>query len=137
MPLTLERAQDALAQALQTARELEFAVAVVVVDDAGHIVTAARMDGVSRVVLDLATRKARTAAAFGTRIDSLVADMSQDPLLSEALATSPDLLLLPGGSPLPAGGAIGVGGAHYREDQEIANRAAAAQRQARSRQTDG
>ena len=125
MTHSLQQAQTAVNRALDAAREMDLSVAVVAVDGSGHVVASARMDGVPRVVFDLARRKAATSASFGAPLADLVQNMRQDPVLHEAIATSPDLILLPGAAPLQGGGAIGVGGGHYTQDQEIADRAVA------------
>lgn len=125
--IDLATAQDLVQRALDAARSQDAAIAVVVVDRGGHPVAAARMDGVSFVMSDVARRKATMAGALGAPT-SAVAEMAKgDALLAAGFTGSDDVIALPGGLPLlGAGGpigAIGVAGGHYSVDDDIATKA--------------
>ena len=64
MALTSARAREAIDRGFAKARELGFQVAVVVVDDAGHLVAAQRMDGALWITPEIARAKANAAAGF-------------------------------------------------------------------------
>jgi glc operon protein GlcG len=124
MSVSYGSAKKVLDRAIELASQKAARIAVVVVDDAGNVIVSARMDGVGRMVYDLARRKAVTAASLGAPLDKLVENVGGDPVLMNALSRHPELLLLPGATPLPGGGAVGIGGGDYKDDQEIANRCA-------------
>ncbi len=125
--IDLATARRVLDSAVELAAAQGAVVAVVVVDRGGHIVTSARMDGMSFVMTDVARRKATLASAMALPTGA-VADMAgADPLLLGAFTGSPDVLALGGGAPImgPGGpvGGIGVAGGHYTSDQAIADKA--------------
>jgi uncharacterized protein GlcG (DUF336 family) len=60
----LADAVAAIERGVARARELGFAVAIAVVDDAGHLVACHRMDGALWVTPEIARAKANAAAAF-------------------------------------------------------------------------
>ena len=122
---TYAKARAAIDAALETAADASTVITAVVVDAGGHVVAAGRMDGAGYALFDLARRKASTSANFGAPLNALVDMMRQDAMIHEALATSEDILLLPGAAPLGNGCAIGVAGGHYSADQDIADKAAA------------
>ncbi|MCS6805200.1 MAG: heme-binding protein [Acidobacteriota bacterium] len=62
--LTLERVEQCLRQGKAKAKELNVEAAIVVVDAAGHLVGALRMDNALWVTPEIAQAKAATAAAF-------------------------------------------------------------------------
>jgi glc operon protein GlcG len=62
--LTLEIARGLVAAAEEEAGRLQLRLAFAVVDTAGHLVTAARMDGADWITPDVALGKAWTAAAY-------------------------------------------------------------------------
>src|SRR5919198_6629284 len=64
MALTAKTAQQCIERGCAKARELGFLVAVVVVDDAGHLVACQRMDGALWVTPEIARAKANAAVAF-------------------------------------------------------------------------
>lgn len=125
--IDLATAQRVIDTALEVAGAQGALVATVVVDRGGHIVAAARMDGISFVMTDVARRKATLASAMALPTGS-VADMAgADPLLLGAFTGSPDVLALGGGAPImgsngPIGG-LGIAGGHYTSDQAIADKA--------------
>jgi glc operon protein GlcG len=94
------------------------AVSIAVVDDAGHLLHFGRMDGARAFTVDLATRKARTAAAVGiaTAIITEMSRQSPGPASEAAVGA--------GGMPVrheqKCIGAIGVSGAKPDVDDLIA-----------------
>ena len=66
MPLTLRGAVEAIERGIVKAQALGFAVAVAVVDEAGHLVACHRMDGALWITPAIARAKANAAAAFRT-----------------------------------------------------------------------
>ena len=62
--LTLDVARRVAAAAEAEAARNNWAVAIAVLDDAGHLVVFHRMDGAKLVAIDIAIRKARTAVYF-------------------------------------------------------------------------
>ncbi len=126
--LSLDTAQQLVAKAVKLATEANTAVAAVVTDPAGHVIAAARMDGVSSVAMAIATRKAVTATVFKAPVGALIGMISKDELIMRALGAVSELMLLPGATPIVAGGrclgAIGIAGAHYSQDQEMADQIA-------------
>lgn len=121
--LGVAHALDLVQRVLDEAATQSRPVAVVVVDQGGHPVASARGDGVGYVANDFARQKAVTSATFGTPTTALADAMGQDPLLADAFAASPDLLLLPGGFPVTVDGAcvggVGIAGGHYHQDQAV------------------
>lgn len=123
----LATAQDLVTKAVEAARAQGVPVAAVVVDLGGHVVAAARMDGVSFVMTDVAQRKATMASAMGAPTHAVAAMASGDPLLAAAFTGSDDVIALGGGLPVmgdagPMGG-LGVAGGHYSQDQAVAEAA--------------
>jgi glc operon protein GlcG len=128
--LTVEIAQQMIAKAFKLATEGKTAVAAVVTDSVGDIIAAARMAGVAPLAISLAARKARTATTFKAPVGALLDMISKDEITLRALSGVPELLLLPGATPVAAGGrcvgAIGIAGAHHSQDQAMSDQIAAA-----------
>lgn len=128
MKITIEKAQAVLARALDAAKSQNVPVAAVVVDDAGRMVSAARMDGVGFMNINVAFRKAATSANFGYPTQAMADLASKEPLILAAFTGDPDVMALAGGMPLRNDGvvigAIGVAGGHYAQDHAIAAYAA-------------
>ncbi len=124
MTITLERAQSALNSALEAAKSQNVPVAAVVVDAAGRMVAAARMDGVGFMNISVAFRKAGTSANFGYPTQAMADMASKEPLIMAAFTGDAEVMALAGGIPIKDGdqtiGAIGVAGGHYAQDHAIA-----------------
>jgi glc operon protein GlcG len=114
--LTLADANVMMAWAKRAAVNLGRAVTIAVVDDAGALLQAERMDGARAYSVDLALRKARAAAAVGVSTQVIEA-MSRGAPASEANPGQ-------GGAPYmfdgQCAGGIGVSGALPAQDEEIA-----------------
>lgn len=121
--LTLARAQQAIAAAMEEATRDGRPMAVAVVDDSGDLICCARMDGTPERVLRFAIRKAYTAAVMGRDTLAFKKQMEE---ASRTLADYGDPLFttLQGGHvALSEGrvvGAVAVGGNTTARDEEIA-----------------
>jgi uncharacterized protein GlcG (DUF336 family) len=117
---TLEIAKGLIDAAHAEARRRHVKVAAAVVDKAGHLIACARMDGASFITMELARRKATTAACFGVALSTFVDMVKTDSFIPTALGSVADLILLPGAVPVGSG-ALGISGGHYADDQAIAD----------------
>lgn len=101
-------------------------VAVVVLDPWGAVVASGRMDGVSPIILEIATDKAFTAT-LGKSTKAFYERMSSSPDLTLGLQTRTRLCAWEGGLPIRHEGvligAIGVSGAAGHEDVACAEAA--------------
>lgn len=127
LKLSQAGAMRVLDEALGHAKKMGVHVAVAVVDDAGHLLTFARMDGVELYTIPIAQAKARGAALtrFPTGKKSPTGNERSDHhALAITLAAGTDSFIsIPGGAPIFSNqhfvGAIGVSGAGEK-DTEIA-----------------
>lgn len=128
MTLTLDAARATIDEALRIAAESDKRISIVIVDELGREVCAARMDGANWFTLGVARAKAQTAATFKRPSDSLSKLKGDYPELFEQIGDQLPFrpTTLPGGVPLgdPVIGGIGVSGAHPDEDLRIATAAA-------------
>jgi uncharacterized protein GlcG (DUF336 family) len=119
--LTLAAAKKAMAAAEQTANQNNWAVVIAIVDEGGHLVQLSRIDNTQYGSIDVAIRKAQTAAAF----------KRPTKVFEEAIAGGRMALLgLEGALPLEGGvpitvdgkviGAIGVSGVTAQQDGVVA-----------------
>jgi len=125
--LTLEAAQ-LIADAAQAEAEANgWAVSIAVLDDSGQLLLFRRMDGAKLVAIDIAIRKARTAAYFQGPTADLEAEVAAG---RTALLPIDDFMPLQGGVPLMSGdqmvGAVGVSGVTGEQDAQCALAGAAA-----------
>lgn len=129
--VTLQTAQTIVAAAEQRAHDIGVPMNIAVVDDGANLVAFARMDGAWLGSIDIALGKAFTARAFDLGTEEL-APMSQpgQPLYGITATNHGRVVILPGGLPLRAGGAvvgaIGVSGGEVAQDQQVAEAGAAA-----------
>lgn len=125
--LTLEAAKRAAAAAEAEARRNNWAVSIAVVDDSGQLLLFQRMDGSKLVAIDIAIRKARTAAYFQGPTKDLEAEVAGG---RTALLPIDGFMPLEGGVPIVVGGqmvgAIGVSGVTGAQDAQCALTGAAA-----------
>ncbi|TAM03150.1 MAG: hypothetical protein EPN70_14985, partial [Paraburkholderia sp.] len=98
-----------------------WAVAIAVVDDGGHPIALARLDGTAPVSAYMAQEKARTAA-LGRRESKLYEDMINGG--RTAFLSAPLVATLEGGVPVivdgQVAGAVGVSGVKSDQDAQIA-----------------
>lgn len=134
--LNLAGAQTILATAQAKAAEMKVRVNVAIVDDGGHMIAFARMDGARPGSIATATTKAYTAAVMrgptgplpaGSKTPDLLLNLS---LQNAATASGGKLTTLLGGVPVVIDGqvvgAVGVGGATGEQDAEVAKAGIAA-----------
>ncbi|OLC12140.1 MAG: hypothetical protein AUH29_17280 [Candidatus Rokubacteria bacterium 13_1_40CM_69_27] len=131
MALTLKQAHECLERGQAKSRELGFKVAIVVVDDAGHLVACNRMDGALWVTPEIARAKANAAAAFQASTLELEERFTKRMLFADNVATlgAWQFVFGQGGVPIVDNGrivgAVGVSGAVPAEnDHTIADAAA-------------
>jgi uncharacterized protein GlcG (DUF336 family) len=123
MSVRLEQAQKIVQRALEAAAAQSVRVAAVVLDMGGHVVAAARMDGVGPLNLDVARRKANAVVNLGVSTAEMLQMVSRDPLIQTVLHSEPSIVMLPGVLPIRIGdeliGALGIAGGFYPQDQAI------------------
>jgi len=130
--MTLDIAQRAATAALARAREIGANMSVAVVDEAGRTVLVLRGDGASFMGPETARVKAVTAANFRRSTKALGESAAANVLFwqSAAAVTGGELLPSMGGAPIRKDGrvigAIGCGGGQGVQDDDCAERGAAA-----------
>lgn len=127
--LHLGAAELVIAASKQKAAELGLKMNFAVVDDGGHLLAFARMDGARPASANTALTKAITAATFRQATGPLPANGEPDLLLNlslqnAAFASGGKLTTLKGGVPIIIDqqivGAIGIGGGTGEQDAEVA-----------------
>ena len=94
--LTLKSANTIIAKAFEKAREMKIKpLGVVVLDEAGHIVSAQRDDGASMFRLDVAKGKAWASVAMGASSRALGKRAKDNPNFFVALAATAEGKFLP------------------------------------------
>ncbi|KJQ87557.1 hypothetical protein UF05_11035 [Vibrio sp. S457-15] len=126
--MSLNLAKQITAIAIQQAKQQEFNICVSVVDQAGLLVHFERMDNALLGAIDVAIKKARTAALFQTNSAELGAIAQPGGAIYTLEATNGGLISFGGvilrneqGNVI---GAIGVAGATVEADEAIAQVAA-------------
>jgi glc operon protein GlcG len=124
--LNLAGAETVLEAAKKKAAALGLRCNVAVVDDGGHLLAFARMDGARPASAATALTKAVSAATFRQETGTLPAKGEPDILLSLSIqnASGGKVTTLKGGVPVVIGGqvvgAVGVGGGTGEQDAEVA-----------------
>src|ERR671912_328362 len=127
--LNLAGAELALKAAKEKAAEMKLKVNIAVVDDGGHLLAFARLDGARPASLYTAITKAVTAATFRQETGPLPPKGEPDVLLNLSLQNAAasgggKLTTLKGGVPVVVDGqvvgAVGVGGGTGEQDAEVA-----------------
>jgi glc operon protein GlcG len=127
--LNLAGAEMIVAEAKKKAEELKLKVNIAVVDDGGHLLSFARMDGARPASGYTAITKAVTAATFRQETGPLPAKGEPDVLLNLSLQNAAasgggKLTTLQGGVPVVVDGqvigAVGVGGGTGEQDADVA-----------------
>ena len=116
MPLTLDQANRIIAAALARSAEAGYKpMAVVVLDDAGHVKAVQRQDGASMLRVDIATGKAWAAIGMGAASRVLTQRAKDLPAFFNAIAASAQGKFIPQtGAVLikqPDGAVVGAAGA--------------------------
>lgn len=127
--ITAAGARAAIDAAVAEAERLGVRVVIAVADRGGNPVALLRMDGAFLFSVEVAEKKAWTAAAAGVRTDLLRGAFNGDPTLLHGLAPKVErLMAVGGGAPIlvdgVVAGAVGVSGATEEQDQQIADTAA-------------
>jgi glc operon protein GlcG len=126
-PISLERAQSAIAAATAEARKHDWKLNVAVVDSGGNLVAFQRMDGAQLASIQISEHKARASASYRreTKIFENAIQINNMPYV----ATLDGVITSRGGIPLVEGGkligAIGCSGGSGSQD-EVACKAGAA-----------
>jgi glc operon protein GlcG len=119
--LTLELARQMLTACEAKARELGLSLTIAVVDDGGHPIALARMDGIHAATVEIAIAKARSAVLFKRPTAKFGEAMAGGAI---GLLALPNVVPFAGGLPLLAGpalvGGIGASGAAAHQDEEVA-----------------
>jgi glc operon protein GlcG len=127
--LNLRGAEVVLAAARQQAAVMGLKVNIAIVDDGGHLLAFARMDGARPASVATAITKASTAATFRQETGPLPPKGEPDLLLNLSLqnaaaASGGKLTTLKGGVPILVDGqvigGVGVGGGTGEQDAEVA-----------------
>ena len=128
--LNLAGAELVLQGAQARAKELKLAVNVAVVDDGGHLVAFARMDGARPASVYTALTKATAAATYRQATGPSPAGAAQPDILlnlslqNAAAVSGGKMTSLKGGVPILVDGkvvgAVGVGGGTGEQDLEVA-----------------
>ncbi len=130
--LTLEGARAVLAAAERRALEIGVPMDIAVVDDGGHLLAFARMDGAKISSVEIAIVKAHCAAIRRQPTGPYIEGDQPSLLVSLALAIGSRALQTPlrGGLPLEVDaqcvGAIGVSNGSEEQDMDVARAGAAA-----------
>ncbi|WP_109773259.1 GlcG/HbpS family heme-binding protein [Quadrisphaera granulorum] len=123
------RAQHAIGAVVSAAEEQGLGVAVAVVDPSGVLVGFARTDAALVGPVEVALKKARTAALFGTDSADLGAQAQPGGSIYSLEHTNGGLISFGGGVALRDAevvvGAIGVAGADVTTDEQLARLGAA------------
>ncbi|PZG23499.1 GlcG/HbpS family heme-binding protein [Nonomuraea aridisoli] len=123
--LDLAGARRVLDAALDRAVEIGRPMNVAVVDGGGHLLAFARQDGAKLGSIDIAIRKARTAALMATTTEDLGTSAAPGGPLFGVQVTNGGLVIFGGGIPLTAAdgeiaGAIGVSAGTVEQDITVA-----------------
>jgi glc operon protein GlcG len=126
-PISLERAQAAIAGAVAEARKRDWKMNVAVVDSGGNLVAFQRMDGAQLASIQISEHKARAAAIY--RRETVIFENGIQRLDFKYLMTLDGIIASRGGIPLVEGGkligAIGCSGGTGSQD-EVSCKAGAA-----------
>jgi uncharacterized protein GlcG (DUF336 family) len=125
--VSAEAAKAMIAAAVAKGDELGKRFTIAIVDGGGTLKAFHRMDGAALMSVQVAMDKAYTAAGFGRPSGKWDEVLEADEVLGRGARAGIDrLVTFAGGLPLiDAGivGGIGVSGAHYSEDLEVATAA--------------
>lgn len=120
--LTLEAARIALAACEAEALRNNWRVVIAVVDDGGHAILVARLDGAQWSSIETAVQKARAAAAWKRPTRLLEESVNNGRMAF--LSITQGMAVLQGGVPIDVDGAIvgavGVSGVKAADDEVIA-----------------
>jgi glc operon protein GlcG len=120
--LTLEAARIALSASESEALRNQWRVVIAVVDDGGHVIVTARLDGAQWSSIDTAAAKARAAVAW--KRPTRLLEESVNGGRTAFLSITQGMAALQGGVPIEIEGvvvgAVGVSGVKAADDEVIA-----------------
>ena len=121
--LSLEKARKIIRAGERKAKEMNIAAVFAVVNPEGNLIIEERMDNAILVSIDVAYKKAYTAAALKLNTEDLTA-LVQPGAMFYGLQSDPKYIVFGGGMLLKVDGkivgAVGVSGGSAQEDMEIA-----------------
>ncbi|MCG8183012.1 GlcG/HbpS family heme-binding protein [Tenacibaculum piscium] len=125
MNITLSEAKKVLAAATLKANALNTKMSISIVDSGANLVAFERMDGAFIGPIDIAMKKAKTAALFGKNTDILGKLSQPGEALYNIEHSNNGLITFAGGVPIKNKdgiiiGAIGVSGSTVQNDFEVA-----------------
>ena len=128
--ITLSAASKVVEAATAKAAEIGQPMNIAVVDDGGHLVAFARMDGAIKASIDISTKKARTSILMNAPTAALMPLVQPGAELYGLEQLSGGLVIFGGGILLTDGdvviGAIGVSAGSVEQDVSVAEAGAAA-----------
>ena len=128
--ISLSAAQRVTHAGIEAASKIGIPMAIVVLDRAGQIVNAIRMDGATMLAYEVALRKAWTSAMAGAPTAGVHHFVSSDAGALLSMPHVPNFTTVGGGIPLMEKdvciGAVGVSGATVELDSKVAEAAATA-----------
>lgn len=128
--LPLTKAQAIVDAAIVKAHEIGQPMNIAVVDDGGHLVAFARMDGAIKASIDISTRKARTSILMNAPTSALMGLVQPGAELYGLEQLSGGLVIFGGGLLLEQDGvvvgAIGVSAGSVEQDISVAEAGVAA-----------
>lgn len=128
--LPLSTAHQVIDAAIAKANQIGQPMNIAVVDDGGHLVGFARMDGAIKASIDISIRKARTSVMMNLPTSALMAISQPGAELYGLEQTAGGMVLFGGGLLLESGGvvigAIGVSAGSVEQDVSVAEAGASA-----------
>jgi uncharacterized protein GlcG (DUF336 family) len=128
--ITIEAAQRLVTAAEAKARDMGKPMSIAVVDSDGTLKAFHRMDGAPLLSVEVAQDKAYTAISWGMATHEWFEFVKNDPPLLHGIIKTDRLIVFGGGYPIQTQdgiiGGIGVSGAHYSDDMEVAKAGLAA-----------
>jgi glc operon protein GlcG len=127
--ITLVAAQSSIEAGLRKAEELGVNIGIVVVDQNGHTVASARMDGAGGRADEGARGKAVFAAGLGVPTAEFIEQrLVHNEALWRAMSSRHEIFVVQGGYPMKYNGrsvgGVGVSGAKHEQDSQVAEAAA-------------
>lgn len=128
--ISLTRATKVVEAAVEKAGDIGQPMNIAVVDDGGHLVAFARMDGAIKASIDISISKARTSILMNAPTSALMPLAQPGAELYGLEQTNGGLVIFGGGIPLTDGdvviGAIGVSAGSVDQDISVAEAGVAA-----------
>ena len=126
MNITLSQAEDVLAAAKAKAKEIDTKMDIAVMDTGANLVTFARMDGAWIGSIDIAMKKAKTAAFFDMDTATLSGAVQPGQPLYNIEHSNGGLITFPGGVVIRNAhgemiGSVGVSGSSVENDHAVAS----------------